>query len=123
MENIYLKNILKEIEQTFKKIPDSSVIEMIDFLAGFERIFITGAGRSGLLMKTFAIRLMQMGFKVYVPGEVITPAIKNGDLLLIGSGSGETESLKIFSAVKGSKRYLMWNALKAVLEKGNFSFL
>ena len=34
-----------------------------------------------------------MGLQTYVVGETTTPAIAEGDLLLIGSGSGETESL------------------------------
>ena len=57
------------------------------------RIFVAGAGRSGLMMRAFAMRLMHMGFSSYVAGETITPAIEKRDLLVIGSGSGETESL------------------------------
>ena len=39
------------------------------------------------------MRLMHMGKQVYVVGEIVTPSIQQGDLLLIVSGSGETESL------------------------------
>jgi len=36
---------------------------------------------------------MHLGFRVYVIGETVTPGIEEGDLLLIGSGSGETRTL------------------------------
>ncbi|WP_343210595.1 SIS domain-containing protein [Anaerolentibacter hominis] len=55
------------------------------------RIFIGGAGRSLLSMKGFAMRLMQTGHETYLVGEVCTPSIQPGDLLIVGSGSGNTQ--------------------------------
>ncbi len=57
------------------------------------RIFVVGAGRSGLVAKAFAMRLMHMGFDVYVVGETIMPPIRKGDLLLAVSGSGRTKTV------------------------------
>lgn len=57
------------------------------------RIFVVGAGRSGLVAKAFAMRLMHMGFDVYVVGETIMPPIRKGDLLLAVSGSGLTKAV------------------------------
>jgi 6-phospho-3-hexuloisomerase len=54
------------------------------------RVFVTGAGRSGLALKMAAMRLMHLGLAVHVAGEVTTPAIGPGDLLLVASGSGTT---------------------------------
>ena len=45
------------------------------------------------MIKAFAMRLMHIGFESYVVRETVTPSIIKGDLLVIGSGSGETESL------------------------------
>ncbi len=42
--------------------------------------------------KAFAMRLMHLGFRVYVVGESITPSVKPGDLLIAISGSGKTAS-------------------------------
>ena len=52
-----------------------------------------GAGRSGLAAKAFAMRLVQLGLNAYVIGEVVTPAMKEGDLLIAVSGSGATDSV------------------------------
>ena len=48
------------------------------------RIFVAGEGRSGFSAKGFAMRLMHLGYTVYVVGETITPALREGDLLVGG---------------------------------------
>lgn len=56
-------------------------------------IYVAGAGRSGLVARAFAMRLMHIGFESYVIGETITPALSPGDTLVVFSGSGETNSV------------------------------
>jgi 6-phospho-3-hexuloisomerase len=57
------------------------------------RVYVAGAGRSGFIAKAFGLRLMHLGFEVYVVGETITPAFRSGDTLVVFSGSGETHSM------------------------------
>lgn len=59
------------------------------------RVFVAGAGRSGLLMRMFAMRLAQAGLAVHVAGDATTPALRTGDCLVIASGSGETASMRV----------------------------
>ena len=67
-------------------------IDMIlDSLNDSKKILVVGAGRSGLAAKAFAMRLMHLGFNVYVFGETITPALGDGDLIISISGSGITK--------------------------------
>lgn len=54
------------------------------------RVFVLGAGRSGLVMRMFAMRLMHLGLCAFVVGETTTPALRAGDLVVACSGSGET---------------------------------
>jgi 6-phospho-3-hexuloisomerase len=61
-----------------------------DLVAAAPRVFVLGAGRSGLALRMTAMRLMHLGLAVHVVGEVTTPAIGRGDLLLTASGSGTT---------------------------------
>jgi 6-phospho-3-hexuloisomerase len=58
-----------------------------------KKIFVCGAGRSGLAAKAFAMRLMHFGLDAHVIGETTTPDYGPGDLLVVCSGSGETGSL------------------------------
>jgi 6-phospho 3-hexuloisomerase len=67
--------------------------KLTSMLDDASRIFLSGAGRSGLVTRFFAMRLMHSGYDVSVVGEIVTPSIKQGDLLIIISGSGETEQL------------------------------
>ncbi|MEM1735511.1 MAG: 6-phospho-3-hexuloisomerase [Desulfurococcaceae archaeon] len=55
------------------------------------RVLVTGAGRSGLVGKAFAMRLLHLGFPVYVLGETIVPSITKGDVVIAISGSGRTK--------------------------------
>ncbi|WP_342555694.1 6-phospho-3-hexuloisomerase [Paenibacillus sp. FSL R7-0652] len=89
----YTAAILKELERTLSQIDDAEMQVLAERLLAAERIFVAGAGRSGLMGKAFAMRLMQMGLAVYVVGETVTPGISSADFLLLCSGSGETGSL------------------------------
>ncbi len=55
-----------------------------------QKIFIFGAGRSGLIGKFFGMRLMHTGKTVHIVGETCTPKIDEDSLLILISGSGET---------------------------------
>lgn len=66
------------------------VEEMIKFIDQANNVFVVGVGRSGFVAKAFAMRLMHLGYSVYVVGETITPRIGKGDLIIAISGSGET---------------------------------
>ena len=61
------------------------------------RIFVAGAGRSGLVARFFSMRLMHAGYNVYIVGESVTPSIQKGDLFIVITGSGETETMITFT--------------------------
>ena len=82
-EHIKLKAAL-QVEQ---------IAALIPAINSADRIFIMGAGRTGLMMKAAAMRLMHLGYKVYVVGETTSPAIGKGDVLIAGSGSGTTSGI------------------------------
>jgi len=88
-----LKAITIELEGCLTKVSPENIETALDELSKAKRVFLAGAGRSGLAVRSFAMRLMHMRRTVYVVGETTTPGIKNGDLLIIGSGSGRTASL------------------------------
>ncbi|MCE2395409.1 6-phospho-3-hexuloisomerase [Candidatus Poribacteria bacterium] len=91
----YISQILNELSETVGHICNDSAEKLADAILAAETIFVAGAGRSGLAMKSFAMRLMHMGFDTYVVGETVTPSITDKDVLLIGSGSGSTSSLVV----------------------------
>lgn len=57
-----------------------------------KRVYVAGAGRSGLVAASFAMRLVHLGFVTHVVGEATAPGIEDGDLLVMASGSGRTRT-------------------------------
>lgn len=88
-----LNKILDELKQGALLIDEKQIENFISYINTGKRIYIAGAGRSGVAMKAFACRLMHLGLDVHVIGDITTPHTREGDLLIIGSGSGETQSL------------------------------
>jgi 6-phospho-3-hexuloisomerase len=89
----YVREVLRELDRTLAAISPQEAERVVDLILGARRVFVAGAGRSGLAVKAFAMRLMHMGLDAYVVGETTTPGMGTDDLLVIGSGSGETGSL------------------------------
>lgn len=90
---LYTLQILQELEQVVRRMSPNAGEAMCHEIAQADRIFVAGAGRSGLAARGFAMRLMHLGLRAYVCGEIATPGFRPDDLLIIVSGSGETESL------------------------------
>ncbi len=65
-------------------------------------VLLVGAGRSGLVARAFAMRLMHLGFRTHVLGETITPAVGTNDLIVALSGSGTTGI--VVDAAKAGKK-------------------
>jgi 3-hexulose-6-phosphate synthase/6-phospho-3-hexuloisomerase len=85
--------VSREISNCTSLIDPGSVTAVLDEIDKAQSIFCGAAGRSGMAIKGFAMRLMHSGRSAHVLGDVTTPSICSGDLLLIGSGSGSTGSL------------------------------
>ena len=67
-----------------------SLLSLLEALDSCQRIFVLGAGRSGLVSRFFAMRLMQLGLRVHAWGDCTTPSVEPEDLVIAISGSGET---------------------------------
>lgn len=76
---------------------ESVLQELVRVRRESRRVYITAAGRANLVMRTFAMRLMQIGLTSYVVSDTNTPAIQAGDLLIAGSGSGITETVAVIA--------------------------
>ncbi|MBN8436346.1 6-phospho-3-hexuloisomerase [Priestia flexa] len=89
----YLAEILKELNHSADLIVDEEAEKLVNGILESKKVFVAGAGRSGFMAKSFAMRMMHMGIDSYVIGETVTPNFEKDDILIIGSGSGETKSL------------------------------
>lgn len=96
-----LDRIIEEIKAVSSRIDKRQLEKTAELLVQSKRIFVIGEGRSGLMAKSFAMRLMHLGATVYVVGETITPSIEKNDVLIAVSGSGTTKSV-VWTADKAS---------------------
>ena len=90
---VNLDMILAENLKLSKQMDYDQIAKMIPYIQQADRIFLVGAGRSGLALRSAAMRLMHFGLTVFVVGETTTPAIRKGDLLIAASGSGTTSTI------------------------------
>lgn len=88
-----IESILDNIKSAEEFLDRKTINDFEQTIMDSKNIFVTGAGRSGLVAKAFAMRLMHLGFSVYVVGETISPAIYKDDCFIAISGSGETNTI------------------------------
>lgn len=101
-----LKNTVAKITEhanrAIGQVDESELERMISSIMASRAVFIVGTGRSELVGKAFAMRLMHLGFTVYAVGDVTTPAISSEDCLVAISGSGETKTVTLAAETSAS---------------------
>ncbi len=90
-----MKEIVTFIDRAISLLREEQVNAMIELLLKVyndsRKVLVMGAGRSGLVGKAFGMRLMHLGYNVYILGETIVPSIGEGDAVVAISGSGRTQ--------------------------------
>ena len=82
--------MLERIERSMGRVEWESFMFLSRMLPKARRTFVAGAGRSGLVARSFGMRLMHAGLPAFIPGETITPAAGPGDLVVAISCTGQT---------------------------------
>jgi 6-phospho-3-hexuloisomerase len=90
---MHRKLILTKVSSILSGTDSTYDVKLTAMLDSVGRIFLAGAGRSALVARFFAMRLMHGGYDAYVVGEIVTPSMSARDLLIVISGSGETETM------------------------------
>lgn len=100
-EEMY-KTIIKEHEQVFELLNTNQLEQLINAVVDSKRIFITSAGREGISLRSFAMRLSHLGKETHWLWDDTTPAMGKEDLFIISMGSGNI----------GMFRYILEQAAK-----------
>lgn len=82
--------ITSELDAVLSLVSGAAIDAAVHALRAAPHVFVAGEGRSGMVMRMLAVRLMHLGLRVFVIGETITPGIAAGDVLVVCSGSGAT---------------------------------
>ncbi|MGX7068087.1 6-phospho-3-hexuloisomerase [Vagococcus fluvialis] len=83
-------DILSELTSVLNQIDTEAIDLMISEMNKAKKIYFVGVGRVFLSLQSMAKRLAHLGYEVYVVGQITEPALTREDLLIVGSGSGES---------------------------------
>jgi 6-phospho-3-hexuloisomerase len=95
--------VISECTKALKSVDPQMTKALLEMLFEAQNIFFVGVGRVMYSLKAIAKRFSHIGFNTYCVGSVTEPAITDRDLLIVGSGSGE--SLIPIAIAKKAKRF------------------
>lgn len=84
------KLVIDECNLALTKIDEEKIDELIDYLFEADKVFFIGVGRVKLELEAFAKRLAHLGIRTHIVGDINEPAMTDKDILIVGSGSGES---------------------------------
>jgi 6-phospho-3-hexuloisomerase len=84
--------IADRVTVALDRLDPATIARVVDVLVRAPATFVYGAGRSGIIGRAFAMRLVQAGLTAYVIGESVTPIVRRGDVVVVLSGRGESQS-------------------------------
>ena len=90
---------LADLGGVLDRLPDDAADPLIEAIVAAKRIAVYGAGREGLALRGFAMRLFHMGRDVHVVGDMTTPPLGPGDLLIVTVGPGKLPTAETFMQV------------------------
>lgn len=88
-QNAY-KLVINECEEALSKISVDDVDRLITMITNADKVFFVGVGRVLLELEAFAKRLAHIGIETVIVGQITEPAFTENDVLIVGSGSGES---------------------------------
>lgn len=108
-----IEKIIDELRLVAAALDETQLTQAANACSESKRIFFSGMGRSGNMVKALAIRFMHLGFDAYVAGDASTPAIGKGDLLIAVSSSAKTKATlnHIETARKAGTKVLLITSL------------
>jgi 6-phospho-3-hexuloisomerase len=95
------RRALGEIGAVTDRIDSGQIERLCGEIRSARRIACYGVGREGLMIKALCMRLMHLGLDAHVVGDMTTPALAGGDLLLVSAGPGWFSTVEALVGVAG----------------------
>lgn len=93
------KGALADLHDVIERLPDNAMDGLIEAIVAARRIALYGCGREGLQLRGFCMRLFHLGRDVHMVGDMTTPPLGAGDLLIVSAGPGALPSAECFMQV------------------------
>lgn len=79
---------LAEVGAVFAALPAAAADSICEAILAANRIACYSVGREGLMTRALCMRLMHLGLDAHVVGDMTTPPLGPGDLLIVSAGPG-----------------------------------
>ena len=86
--NQRLEALLDEMRGVFARMDADAVPRLAGSIIAARRSFLYGAGRTGLVLQAFAMRLAHVGLDAHYVGQLSAPPVASGDLFVVGLAVG-----------------------------------
>lgn len=94
--------VLDEVGAVLQSALPDQIEAMAPVVQAAARIALYGVGREGLMMKSLAMRLYHLGLDAHVVGDMTTPPLGAGDLLIVSAGPGSFATVEALMGVARS---------------------
>jgi len=107
-----VKLVMSEIGSAMNVITETDIASAVNEILGAKRIACYAGGREGLMMRALTMRLFHAGLDVHVVGDMTTPHLGKGDLLILSCGPGNISTVEALAGVgvKSGARILYFTA-------------
>ena len=93
------RQAMAELGAALARVPSDAGARMADELLRARRIACAGAGREGLMVRALCMRLMHLGLDTHMVGDMTTPPVGPGDLLVVSVGPGRLATMEALLGV------------------------
>ncbi len=90
---------LQEVAEAVRSVPETEIARVVDDLLAARRIACYAGGREGLVMRGLVMRLFHAGLDVHSVGDMTTPAVGAGDLVVLSCGPGRISMVEALAGV------------------------
>jgi len=97
-----LSGAVREIGEVLEADAAGEAERLASELQRAHRIACYGVGREGLMMRALCMRLMHLGLDAHVVGDMTTPPLGPGDLLVASAGPGQFSTVLALMGVASS---------------------
>lgn len=93
---------IDELAVAVRSVPSSRLDAIAAQILRSAVVVCHGVGREGLVMKGLTMRLFHAGVDAHALGEMTTPAVGDGDLVVLSIGPGRLPSVETFGRIARS---------------------
>ncbi|MGC8778696.1 MAG: SIS domain-containing protein [Candidatus Caldatribacteriaceae bacterium] len=87
------REFFADLEKTCEELSEEEIKQVISLVSSASTVFVAGIGHSNLIAQILTMKLNHLGKRAYQVFDVVNPPFGSGDLLVVVSQSGETDTL------------------------------